>query len=101
MRNLNVELILKKIKEKDEVIRGYGISRVGLFGSYVRGEQGKDSDIDLIVVFDKGKKTFRNFIGFSEYIEGVLGKKVEVLTPESMNPYIAPYIKDEVKYVQI
>ena len=101
MQVLNDEIILQKIKENEDEIRRYGVSRVGLFGSFARGEQREGSDVDLLVEFDKGKKTFRNFIGFSEYIEGILGKKVEVLTPESVSPYIAPYIQQEVKYVEI
>ena len=101
MKDLTSDSILQKIQESGSEIREYGISRVGLFGSFVRGEQKDDSDIDLLVEFYKGKKTFRNFIGFSEYIESILGKKVEVLTPESMSPYIAPYIENEIKYVQI
>ena len=101
MQVLNDEIVLQKIKENEDEIRRYGVSRVGLFGSFARGEQEEGSDVDLLVEFDKGKKTFRNFIGFSEYIEGILGKKVEVLTPEFVSPYIAPYILQEVKYVQI
>ena len=101
MTDITKELIQQKVRENKDEIRKFGISRIGLFGSFVRGEQKEDSDIDLLVEFYKGKKTFRNFIGFSEYIESVLGKKVEVLTPESMSPYIAPYIENEIKYVQI
>ena len=101
MQDLNEEIILKKIKESRSKIHEYGVLRVGLFGSFARGEQRTDSDIDLLVEFDKHKKTFRNFINFSEYMEKCLGRKVEIATPESMSPYITPYIKDEIKYVQI
>ena len=101
MTNITKKVILQKVRDNKEEIRKFGITRIGLFGSFVRGEQNVDSDIDLLVEFVKGKKTFRNFIGFSEYMESVLGNKVEVLTPESVSPYIAPYIKNEVKYVQI
>ena len=101
MTNITKELIQQKVQENKAEIRKFGISRIGLFGSFVRGEQKEDSDIDLLVEFQEGKKTFRNFIEFSEYIEKTLGRKVEVLTPESISPYITPYIKNEVKYVQI
>jgi predicted nucleotidyltransferase len=101
MEVLTKEIILQKVHENKNKIRRFGISRIGLFGSFARGEQRNDSDVDLLVEFYKGEKTFRNFIEFSEYIEKTLGRKVEVLTPESVSPYIAPYIKDEVKYVQI
>ena len=101
MRKLDEELVFQIIKENSDEIRKFGISEVGLFGSFVRGKQKEESDIDLLVKFFRGEKTFRNFINFSEYIEKVLGRKVEVLTPESMSLYIAPYIESEIKYVQI
>jgi len=101
MRKLDEELVFQIIKENRDEIRKFGISEVGLFGSFVRGKQKEESDIDLLVKFFRGEKTFRNFINFSEYIEKVLGRKVEVLTPESMSLYIAPYIESEIKYVQI
>ena|SRR3990172_12802057 len=101
MKDQNEKLILQKIKECESEIRKYGVLKVGLFGSFAREEQGKYSDIDLLVEFDKEKKTFRNLMGFSQYMESVLGRKVEVVTPESMSPYIAPRIMHEVKYVQV
>lgn len=101
MQTLTKKTILQKIKNNKEQIRQFGISKVGLFGSFARGEQKKDSDIDLMVEFKNGKKSFQNFIQFSEYVEKILGKKVEVLTPQSVSPHIAPHLKDEVSYVQI
>ena len=56
MQVLNDEIVLQKIKENEDEIRRYGVSRVGLFGSFARGEQEEGSDVDLLVEFDKGKK---------------------------------------------
>lgn len=73
----------KKIKDilKSEyplLISEYGIKRIGLFGSYAKGTQNEDSDIDIIAEFNKpiGLK----FVEFTEYLEKILGKKVDVLT---------------------
>ncbi len=60
---LTSEVILKKIRENMDVIRGYGVKRIGLFGSYVRGEQGLESDVDILVEFESGMKTFDNYMG--------------------------------------
>lgn len=101
MQILTKKAILQKIKKNKEQIKQFGISRVGLFGSFAREEQKKDSDIDLMVEFKTGKKNFQNFIQFSEYAEKIFGKRVEVLTPQSVSPHIAPHLKNEVSYVQI
>lgn len=77
-----------------------GVVKIGLFGSFARGEQSSKSDVDLLVEFEKGKKTFRNYMDFVKLAESLLEREVEVVTPESLSPYIAPYINEEIKYVK-
>jgi predicted nucleotidyltransferase len=77
------------------------VSRIGLFGSFVRGEQRPDSDIDLLVEFEVGKKTFDNFMELSFFLEEVLQHKVELITVESLSPYLGPYILKEVEYAAL
>ena len=79
-------------------LRALGIKKIGLFGSFVRGEQRPDSDIDLLVEFESGKKTFDNFIELSFFLEEVLRHKIELVTVESLSPYLGPYILREVEY---
>lgn len=49
---LTKEEIIEKLRENKEILKQYGVKRIGLFGSYIRGDQKKDSDIDLVVEFD-------------------------------------------------
>lgn len=60
----------------------YGVKRIALFGSFAKGKQRGDSDIDILVEFKKpiGFK----FIDFAEYIEKLVGRKVDILTPEGV-----------------
>ena len=98
-------------RNKDEVfellrlhgadLRAYGVSRLGLFGSFLSGRQVGTSDIDLLVEFEEGKKSFDNFMRLAFYLEELLGRKVELLTPESLSPYIAPHILGQVEYASI
>jgi uncharacterized protein len=74
-----------------------GVKRIGLFGSFVRGDQRQGSDIDLLVEFEPSKKTFDNFYGLSVFLEEVLQRRVEVVTPESLSPYLGPHILREVE----
>ncbi|KKQ92156.1 MAG: polymerase, beta domain protein region protein [Microgenomates group bacterium GW2011_GWC1_39_7b] len=78
-----------------------GVSRIGVFGSFVSDEQTKSSDVDLLVEFIKGKKNFHNFMNTADYAESILGRKVDLVTPEALSPYIGPHIMKNIQYVQI
>ncbi|MBI5026649.1 MAG: nucleotidyltransferase family protein [Nitrospirae bacterium] len=82
-----------------EEIERFGVKRIGLFGSFVKGKQKKGSDVDLLVEFIRGKKNFKNFIYLAFFLEDLLHRKVELITHESMSPYLKPYILKEIKYV--
>jgi len=93
--------IMHQIREHDDFLILHGIKRIGLFGSYARGEQREESDIDLLVEFDEGKKNYDNFMELCFFLEDIFGKRVDLLTPESMSPFMRPYIEKEVYYETI
>jgi len=95
----NKEGIFKLILLNKEKITDYGTLRLGLFGSFVRNEQNDTSDVDIVVEFLPGRKTYDNFINLVYFLENLFGRKVELLTPESISPYIKPYIEREIEYV--
>lgn len=95
------EEILQVIRRNQAQIRSLGARRIGLFGSFVRGEQHADSDVDLLVEFEAGQRTFDHFIQLSFLLEDLLGRKVELVTPEALSPHIGPYILREVEYVSL
>ena len=95
------EEILKKIRENRDKIRSFGVKKIGIFGSFVRGEEKEGSDIDIIVEFEEGKKNFDNFINLAFFLEELLGRNVNLLTSESISPYIKPYIESEVIYESV
>lgn len=92
------EDVLSIIKKNQGKIRIFGVKKIGVFGSFVRGEQNIDSDVDLLVEFEQGKKNFDNFIQLSFFLEDILKRHVELVTPESLSPYIRPYITREIEY---
>jgi uncharacterized protein len=93
--------ILNILEQNQSRLRTLGIKKIGLFGSFVREEQRPDSDIDLLVEFESGKKTFDNFMQLSFFIEEVLRHKVELVTIESLSPYLGPHILQEVEYAAL
>jgi len=78
-----------------------GVRRLGLFGSFVRGKQGPDSDVDLLVEFLPGQKTFDHFMEACFLLESVLQRRVELITTEALSPYLGPRILEEAEYVAI
>jgi len=80
-------------------IRSFGVKKIGLFGSFVRDQAKKESDVDFLVEFYPEEKNFDNFIELAFYLEDLLGRKVEIITPQSLSKYIGPFILKEVEYV--
>ena len=95
---LTHETIIKKIEANSEKIKGYGVKRIGLFGSYTRNEQRAKSDIDVLVEFEKGKKTFDNYMDFKFFLEDSFKGKVDLVVVEAIKPDLKPYIMGSVRY---
>lgn len=99
---LTREDITRILREKYPfLVSEYGVKRIGLFGSYARGNSTETSDIDLVVEFER-PIGFR-FVEFSEYIENLLGKRVDILTPAGIQGIrierIARSIEESTVYV--
>lgn len=93
--------VLGAIEAHRSELRQLGIKRLGLFGSFARNEAREDSDVDILVEFEQGCKTFDNFMQAVFLLEQVLGRRVELITPESLSPYLRPHILKEVQYVAL
>jgi hypothetical protein len=93
--------LLQVLAEHGQEICGFGIKSMGLFGSFVHETQKPDSDVDLFVEFKDGKKTFEHFMHLSFFLEDLLQRRVELVTKESLSPYIGHYILAEVENVSI
>jgi len=83
---------------KEELYKKFGVKRIGVFGSYSRGEQKETSDIDILVEFHR-PIGFIEFIKLQEYLESLLGVKVDLVTKKALKKRIRKQILQEVKYV--
>lgn len=82
-----------------KILRKNGIKKAGLFGSYARGEQKKNSDIDILIEPAKGMSLF-DVVGIELELKKLLGKKVDLLTYAGISPHLKKYIiNDEVKII--
>ncbi len=94
---------LEKIKEilekhRDELERRYGVKEIGIFGSYVRGEQKVGSDIDILVDFER-IPTLLEFIELENYLSEMLGIEVDLVMKRALKPSIRKVVLKEVVYV--
>jgi predicted nucleotidyltransferase len=101
MAQVTKEDLLRLITEHRQEITQFGVKRCGLFGSHVRDQHSSKSDVDVLVEFEPGKKTFDNFMRLAFFLEDLFGSKVDLVTAESLSPYIGPYILDEVEYAAL
>jgi predicted nucleotidyltransferase len=83
------------IKQKPFLKDKYGVKDVGIFGSYVRGDQEDKSDLDILVEFDSPIGFFK-LLELEEYLEEITGIKVELVTRKALKPRISEYILREV-----
>ena len=100
MAMLNRQKILHILNEKKEELAKYGVSKVGLFGSYVKGTNQRKSDIDILIEFQPQKETFDNFMKIYDLLENAFkGHKVEVVTKNGLSKYFGQHILEETEYV--
>lgn len=98
---LNNESILHTLVNHKEELSEFGVERIGLFGSFASDESTSESDIDLLVEIQKEKKTFKNFMALSFFLEDLFDRKVELITRELLSPYLGPHILKTVEYVSL
>ncbi|HHT9120312.1 MAG TPA: nucleotidyltransferase family protein [Candidatus Hypogeohydataceae bacterium YC41] len=85
-------------KHKSELRERFRVKEIGIFGSYVRGEQRKKSDADILVEFEEPIGLFK-FLELEEYLEGLLNVKVDLVSKKALKPRIGQYILKEVVFI--
>ena len=96
---MEVDSIKKKIRENMSYLREkYRVRTIGIFGSYVRGENGTDSDLDVLVEFDE-PPTLLEFIALERHIGELTGREVDLVMKSALKPGIGEHILEEVVYV--
>ena len=83
-------------------LRDFGVTRIGLFGSVVRGEERANSDVDVLVEIEPAKKNYSSFLDLADYLEDLFeGRKVDLVTTAAISKYILPYVVKEVQQIEI
>lgn len=93
-----ISLIDRLMKNKEKIL-SFGVERIGIFGSFVRNEMRADSDVDFFVEFKEGYKNYDNFMDLAFFLKELTGREIELVTPNSLSPFLGPEIMKEVAYV--
>ena len=92
--------IKKLLIKNKQNIRKFGVKTIGLFGSVIYSRQKTGSDIDILVEFEKENEKYKNLINLYFFLQDLFGRKIDLVTSNSISPYIAPYILKEVEYIE-
>ncbi|HGJ66440.1 TPA: nucleotidyltransferase, partial [bacterium] len=95
--NKNNIIEIKQVlsQNKEQLLRDYRVKEIGIFGSFVRNEQKRNSDLDILVEFEEPIGLFK-FMDLEEYLKKLLGIKVDLVSKKALKPYIGKYILEEV-----
>ena len=98
---LTQESIFQHLETHRSFLEQYGVAQIGLFGSFVRKKQRASSDVDFIVEFRLGMKTFRNYMGLKFALEDLIHWKVDLVIKSAIKPAIRDEILNSVIYAKI
>lgn len=94
---VNRDDLVKVLKSRRTAYKRYGVKSLALFGSAARNRLRKTSDVDILVNFVQ--PTWVNYIGLKLYLEDLLGRKVDLVTPDSLKPAVRPSVEQDLLYV--
>ena len=95
---MNKEIILQKLSKNSATIKSFGVRRLGLFGSYARGDEKQASDMDFLVEFEK--KTFDNYMDLKSFLERLFDCKVDLVIADAVKARLRKPIFEETIYAQ-
>jgi len=96
---MDINIIKAKIKNTEPFLKEkFRVKKIGVFGSYSRGEQKKKSDIDILVEFFETPSMFK-FLDLEEFLNKLLNIRVDLVTKDALKPYLRARILDDVIYI--
>ena len=93
------DIIEPLLKKKQFFYENFGVTRMGVFGSFIQGSQKDESDIDIIVEMEKGKKNLHNFLQLKRLLESEFGRSVDLGFEHTLKPIVRAKLKGKITYV--
>lgn len=90
---------IEMLKKNEGLIKQrFHVNRIGIFGSFARGEETGGSDIDVLVEFERGHKTFDNYMELKYFMEDLFHRRVDLVTAEALKPQLKEDILRDIVY---
>jgi predicted nucleotidyltransferase len=96
MEDLDSSSILNVLKENLEELQSFGVERIGLFGSFLRGDANEESDLDFLVVFEEN--TFDDYMGLKLFLEDLFDRSVDLVIESDVREEL-DHVKRDAEYV--
>ena len=97
MSTINREEVIAVLKSNRTTIKRFSVKSLALFGSAARNRLGKKSDVDVLVQFEQ--PTWENYIGLKFYLQDLLGRDVDLVTPKGLKPAVRSSVEKDLLYV--
>ena len=91
------EIVEKLVRHRSE-IENFGVEKIGIFGSLLKGET--SGDIDILISFKENEESFQNLMDLYYFLKETLNVQIDLVTTNALSPYIGPYILREVEYIE-
>jgi len=100
MKVTTLDEIVEPLKQKKKFFRErFGVTRMGVFGSFVQGRQLVTSDIDIVIEMEKGRKNLHNFLGLKRFLENEFQRSVDLGFEHTLKPIVSEKLKGKIVYV--
>ncbi len=100
MEKLSLNAIINHLqKNKRYLYERFGVTRIGIFGSFVQGVETPSSDIDMVVEMEKSRKNLHTFLELKRYLEKETARKIDLGFEHSLKPIVQESIKEQIIYV--
>ena len=100
MENLSIKDIISHLQRNKKFLYDrFGVTRIGLFGSFARGGYTSSSDLDVVVEMDHDRKNIHSFLQLKRYLEKETARKVDFGFEHSLKPTVRERIKEQIVYV--
>ena len=96
----SIDEIIAYLREKRELLHDrYGVTRIGIFGSFLQGNQNITSDIDMVVEFERSKKNIHSFFQVKRFLEKEFSREVDMGFENALKPVVRDKIREKIIYV--
>lgn len=100
MKNISLEEVIRHLKKNKEYLyEKFGVTRIGIFGSFTCGEETPDSDLDVVVEMERDKKNIHSFLQLKRYLERETARKIDLGFEHSLKPIVREKLKNQIIYV--